>query len=275
MSLLPDPRADPGAGGASPPADGAPRDAAGLIEAHLPAVRRAVAFVCRRNHLTVDDSDEFESHVRLKLLEDDAAILRKFAGRSTVYTFLSVVVQRLYLDYQRAAWGTWRPSAQALRMGPLAVLIDRLTTRDGHTRDEAYQIVTITHRAALSRGEFDAIVGRLPERTGRRFVSDAALSELAATSPGPDQALIDDETADRERQVTAALRHAMAALPAQDRLVLTMRYLDGRTVTEIAKALRLDQKLLYRRVDKLLAELRRQLEAAGIGESGARDILEA
>jgi RNA polymerase sigma factor for flagellar operon FliA len=160
-------------------------------------------------------------------------------------------------------------------MGALAVLIDRLTTRDRHTHDEAYEIVTVTHRAALSRGEFDAIVGRLPERMGRRFVSDAALSELAAASPGPDQALIDDETVDRERQVRAALRRAMTALPAQDRLVLTMRFLDGRTVAEIARALRLDQKVLYRRVDKLLAELRRQLEAAGVGESAARDILEA
>ena len=115
MPPVPVPRPDPGSGGASLPAAGAPHDAANLLAAHLPAVRRAVAFVCRRNHLTVDDADEFESHVRLKLLEDDAAILRKFAGRSTVYTFLSVVVQRLYLDYRRAAWGTWRPSAQASR----------------------------------------------------------------------------------------------------------------------------------------------------------------
>ena len=275
MPPVPVPRPDPGSGGASLPAAGEPHDAANLLAAHLPAVRRAVAFVCRRNHLTVDDSDEFESHVRLKLLEDDAAILRKFAGRSTVYTFLSVVVQRLYLDYRRAAWGTWRPSAQALRLGALAVLIDRLTTRDGHTHDEAYEIVTITHCAALSRGEFDAIVGRLPQRPGRRFVSDAALSELAAPSPGPDQALIDDEAVERERHVQAALRRAMAALPAQDRLVLTMRYLDGRTVAEIAKNLRLDQKVLYRRVDKLLATLRRQLEAAGVGENAAREILEA
>ena len=36
-----------------------------------------------------------------------------------------------------AEWGKWRPSAVAKRLGPTAVLLDRLLTRDGRPFDDA------------------------------------------------------------------------------------------------------------------------------------------
>ena len=46
-------------------------------------------------------------------------------------------------------------------------------------------------------------------------------------------------------------------------------------MAEIAATLRLDQKALYRRVDKLLGKLREGLEAEGIDAAAVRDILES
>jgi hypothetical protein len=45
---------------------------------NLDRINRIAAFVCRRNHLNPAESDEFSSHVRFKLLEDDYAVIRKF-----------------------------------------------------------------------------------------------------------------------------------------------------------------------------------------------------
>ena len=64
--------------------------------------------------------------------------------------------------------------------------------------------------------------------------------------------------------VEAALKKAMEGLGAQDRLVFALRFHDGRTLVDIAKALLLDQKVLYRRVE-------RRVRGAGRGARGRRD----
>jgi RNA polymerase sigma factor for flagellar operon FliA len=40
------------------------------------------------------EADDFASHPKLKLIEDDYAILRKFQGRSSLRTYLTVVIER-------------------------------------------------------------------------------------------------------------------------------------------------------------------------------------
>jgi hypothetical protein len=55
----------------------------------------------------------------------------------------------------------------------------------------------------------------------------------------------------------------ISELELRDQLVLTMRFKDGRSVAEIAATLRLQQKELYRQIDRLLRRLRAGLEAQG------------
>ena len=43
---------------------------------HLPLIERSVTFVVRRYHASPAETDDFASHVRLKLVEDDYALLR-------------------------------------------------------------------------------------------------------------------------------------------------------------------------------------------------------
>jgi len=70
------------------------------IESLLPAVTRIVGFIRRRNRLGPDEAEEFDAFVKLKLVERGASILSGFRGRSTIETYLSVVVQRLFLDFR-------------------------------------------------------------------------------------------------------------------------------------------------------------------------------
>ena len=58
-------------------------------------IDRVIRFHCHRSHLNPDQADEFAGHVRLKLIEDNYAVLAKFQGRSTLRTFLAVVIKRL------------------------------------------------------------------------------------------------------------------------------------------------------------------------------------
>jgi hypothetical protein len=67
----------------------------------------------------------------------------------------------------------------------------------------------------------------------------------------------------------------MAGLDAQDRLILALRFEDGRTVVEIAGMLRLDQKGLYRRLERLMKDLRVALTTRGIDATSALEIFES
>ena len=73
-------------------------------------------------------------------------------------------------------------------------------------------------------------------------------------------------------RVEVALRKAMEGLGAQDRLIFALRFHDGRSLVDIARALRLDQKALYRRVERLLRALHSQLMAGGIDGEAALEI---
>jgi RNA polymerase sigma factor (sigma-70 family) len=253
----------------------ADRDGSGeaLFLSQLAVIERVISFVSSRHHLPGSDADDFGSHVKLRLIEDDYAILKKFEGRSNLRTYLTVVIQRLFLDYRIKAWGKWRPSAEAKRSGEAAILLERLTQRDGHGFEEACELMQTNHQIAMSRPELEAIAARLPHRLRRRFESDDALTNRAADGPSLDEMAADRERAEIGARLGAALNKAMAGLQPQDRLIFELLYRDGRTVADIARALRLDQKALYRRVDRDHAALLAVLEASGIDKAQAMEFL--
>lgn len=241
-----------------------------LFASHAGAIDRVVTYVCRRNRLTSDDADEFGGVVRLKLVEDDCAILRAFEGRSSVQTYLTVVIQRLFLDFRIRQWGKWRPSTEARRLGPTAVLFEKLTTRDGLTAHEARQAMRTNHRVVETDAELDAIEARLPRRTRRRVVSDEELATVAGSSHDGEAMVLETEAEAGHARSCAALEQALADLPPQDRLILKYRFEHGFQVAEVARLMRLEQKPLYRRIEGVLRGLRVRLEADGLDAEGIR-----
>jgi RNA polymerase sigma factor (sigma-70 family) len=256
-----------------------PTDLAGngeaLFVSHLAVIDRVTSFVCARNHLPSLDADDFGSHVKLKLIEDDYAILRKFEGRSSIRTFLTVVIQRLFLDYRISAWGKWRPSAEAKRGGAVAVLLEQSLVRDGHTFDEACELLAAKHHVEIGRAELEKIAARLPVRMKRRFESDDELVDVPATAASSDDLLVERDRQATADRVSAALASVTASLETEDRLILKLRFEDGRTVAEISAMLRLDQKALYRRIERLLKDLRGALQAQAIDSAAVLEMLES
>ena len=245
-----------------------------MFAQYLPLIDAITATIARRHHLSAEDADDFASLVRVKLLEHDSAILRKFAGRSSARTFLTTVIQRIFLDDRNSRWGKWRPSAEARRAGPVALLLERLVSRDGLTLDEACSTLQITHGVQMSRAELDALSARLPARTKRRMVPDDEVAELqAAPDAATPQAVFDGE-AQRHRDLERALGQAIAAVPAEDRFVLRLRFDQGLTVAAIARITGIDQRQLYRRLEHLLGGLRAGLESAGFGSSETIQLLD-
>jgi RNA polymerase sigma factor (sigma-70 family) len=231
---------------------------------NLRAIERIAAFVARRNHLNPDETGEFVQEVRVRLLDDDYAIIRKFEGRSLFSTYLTTCIGRLYHQWRVEQWGKWRPSAEAKRLGDKAVALERLLARDGYTFDEAVQVLTTPAGSRNGVAELESLYLRLPLRNPRpMLVSGEELPEVSVESDAEERV----EARDRERTARVAARTIDDMLPtleAEDRLILQMRFWHARKVPDIAAVLHLDQKKVYKRLDRLFVLLRRSLERAGV-----------
>jgi RNA polymerase sigma factor (sigma-70 family) len=242
--------------------------------AHLRTIERIAAFVARRNHLNQDEAAEFIQEVRVRLLDDDYGVIRKFKGQSSFSTYLTTVILRLHHQWRVQQWGKWRPSAEAKRIGDKAITLERLLTRDGFTFSEAVNVLTTPAGSAYTVAELDAIYTRLPPRNPRPVVVGEEVV--------PDAAVVESDALDRvekhEREQAArtaacAMDAVLASLDPEDRLILQMRFWDSLKVPEIARALNLEQKRLYKRLEKLFGVLRREIERAGVSQSDIASIL--
>jgi RNA polymerase sigma factor (sigma-70 family) len=244
-----------------------------LYLSHAEAIENAIRIVSRRHRLSGPDAEDFASSVRVKLLEDDCAVLRGFQQRSSIQTFLVAVVQRHCLDHRNKSWGKWRPSATAKRLGPLAMQLERMLYRDGLSFDQAVETLRTNHRLSLETAELDQIRRQLPDRPPRRFVGEDLLEDVPLLHPDP-ESLAARATGQRVLQeCSAAIDGALGQLEPSDALLIRMRFYDGLTVARIARILHADQKPLYRRLERALGRVRSALEVAGFQESEIGQVL--
>lgn len=145
---------------------------------------------------------------------------------------------RAYEVDPRSKFSTW-----------LVVVVRRLCHDYERKR---YGRVRATGRRALERGDV------------RRRLEDLIAEELEPgrvedrTRPNPEREM-------RQRQLHHALDEAMHDFGPEERLLLKLRFEDDLPVTRIAEVLRLDSEFqVYRRLKKILAAMREQLEREGI-----------
>jgi RNA polymerase sigma factor (sigma-70 family) len=235
-----------------------------LFLAHLPVVERILGALARRHGMTGDDAEEFGAWAKMRLIENDYAILARFRGESSLATYMAVVLATLQREYRVAEWGRWRPSAAARREGPTAVRLETLTQRDGLTLDQAAELLRTTGETTLSDRELGALSMRFPWRAPLRPVQ---VGDSRADAQGPTRAdeLIEHHEAAAECSAARrALDDALEELPDEDRLVVRLHYMEAMSVADIARGLALPQKPLYKRLDRSLRRLRRALEQAGV-----------
>jgi RNA polymerase sigma factor for flagellar operon FliA len=238
------------------PEHGQANPAAQLLVDNFALIRQLVRRIARRHRLTVAERQDFESWVWLRLVEGDFYILRRFAGRSSLTTYLRVVFSRCLIDFRTARWGKWRPSAAAQRLGSQAVALERLVTRDGMSREEA-----------AARVGIDAnVLQRSTRRSRPRTDEPLELAAAAAAPPGtgPEEALLALDRQAAAEALARALAQALGTLGEADYRLLWLRYGARLTVPKIAARLGEDQKSLYRKYLRLHATMRTLLEELGI-----------
>lgn len=244
-----------------------------LLEENLATIYRIIAIVCRKNGLWEDRAEDFQGWVILKLLEDDCAVMGKYRGESTIQSYLAVVIGRYFAQYAREQWGRWRNSAAAERLGQLAKDLETLVIRDGWSLAEAGEMLRTSGRTELSDLELGKLLAQLPSRAPLRprEVGSEALDEQVGPE-GAEDRIWEADARERWETVTRALGRVIARLEPEDALIVRMHFADGRSIADVARALNLEQKPLYRRVERLRTRLRKLLEDEGVTGTDDSDL---
>lgn len=233
---------------------------------HLPVIERVISVIARRHALSSTDADDFGSWARTRIIDSDYAAFRKFAGRSSMSTYLSVVLGHLFLDYRNSVWGRWRPSVGATRLGPVGVRLEALIHRDGYTLREAIEVLR-SAGVEQSDVELARMSAKLPLR---QSATEVPLEVVDGTPHEADPARTEPGGGEDD---FAILRSAINELSAEDQVLMRMRFWDDISVADISRTLRIDQKPLYRRIEAIELKLRALLTERGVDRDRARDLL--
>ena len=225
-------------------------------ENDLDLVSRTAREIARTRRFSPSDTQDFVQWVHVRLLERRYEVFARFQGRSSLQTYLRVVIGRLAIDKMNSERGKWRPTAEAARAGGAGIALDRLINRDGCSIDQAVQIVAQRDGMPAAR-RLTALAEHLPVHPRRCFVSGETLEALS-TGPFLDP-IVERDDRRAKAELARALRRAMRELPTEDSRLLTRRYVQGQTVRTIARELGVDPRLLYRRFERTLRRLRRLL----------------
>jgi RNA polymerase sigma factor for flagellar operon FliA len=247
-------------------------DLESLFLTQLPAVERILRALARRHALTRDAAEEFGAWTKLRLVENDYAILGKFRGESTIATYLSVVIAMLYREYRVQEWGRWRPSAAAKRGGGLAIRLELLTRRDRIPLAQAGEMLRTSGKTTLSDRELAALVSGFPERAPLRPVQTTGASLDAPALSRADE-IVDAEGAEADAHAARrALADALQTLSEEEQTIVRLHFMNDMSVADIARGLALPQKPLYRRLEHALKTLRARLESSGISREHVRSM---
>jgi RNA polymerase sigma factor (sigma-70 family) len=247
-----------------------------LVE-HLGYIEKFATTTCRQNGLHGADAEDFISWLKIRLIENDFAVIRKFRGESKITTYLSMVVTRQLYAYLREQHGRWRPSAAAEKLGPPADALEELVYRDGYSLPQAAEKLRTEGRTSLSDPELAHLLARLPERQPMRpkevsldrqpmspgEESSAPVIEPEASARADD--LVNEaETRERHGDFHERLARVMAQLTPEERFIVRLYFQEDHSVADVARALKVDQKPLYRRIPRIRERLRQLLEREGI-----------
>jgi RNA polymerase sigma factor (sigma-70 family) len=243
------------------------------FESSLDTIEQTIALVCRRSRLRGADAEDFASSVKVALLENDCAILRKHSGIASLGAYLAVVIDRMLWDGRARTMGRFYTSAEATRLGPAAVMLEQLVRRDQRPFEAALPILRASF-PEVTREDAERMLNRLPERSPRLQFVDLDDVDLPLAAPaGADQSTLEAEQQRLSRQTAHILRDTLASFSLEDRTMLRLHYGMSQSIADVSRMMRLPQRPLYRRLEHALARLRGALEQAGIDARSMPDLL--
>ncbi len=216
--------------------------------------------------LPYEARNQLDDHVQdcyAALLAAGGRRLRLYSGDGPFRAFLRSMVINLVADLSRREHGRKRPCAAFARLPELQQRAYRLIFEERVSAAEATR--RLSHANAAGAVAAVMALGDLgPTHSGRRpqvlaLDNGADTIEIADERDIPEDVLLAREEMVTRIEREEALLAALRAMPQTQRDVLEQRFLHGRKPREIAAATGIDEKDIYRILERALAQLKRDL----------------
>jgi RNA polymerase sigma factor (sigma-70 family) len=249
-----------------------------FIDGYTPAL---VALIERAGIVDRDEAMEVYVQACERLAAHNyAALRRRDPSKGSLAGWLAVIVKRAAVDWVRSRAGRRRMFAAIRDLDRFDQRLFELFYWDGRRPTEAAEVLRVERKeeVALDR-VFDALE-RIDAALSVRHRSE--LLSLVARSRAPVSLEGDDEdpsldppspTLDPEAQLRASQRNelltrALATLPAEDAVIVSLKFVEGLTRPQIQRFLRLPE-LTEHRVRTIVATLQARLVEAEGGRPAA------
>jgi RNA polymerase sigma factor (sigma-70 family) len=247
-----------------------------FIDAYTPSL---LALIERAG--VVDRDEAMEVYVRTceRLAANHyAALRRRDPSIGTLTGWLAVIVRRAAVDWVRSRVGRRRIFTSVRELDRFHQRLFELFYWEGRRPTEAAEVLGIEMKQDVSLDHvFDAlerIDATLSARHRSELLSMAARSRAAVplegvdNEPGidPPAETLDPEALLRARERDEKLARALAALSAEDAVIVSLKFVEGLTRTQIQRFLRLPE-LTEHRVRTIVVNLRARLVEAEPGET--------
>ncbi len=247
-------------------------------------VRGICRKVFERNNDLVNDCFLY---VWEKLHEDDSRRIRAFKRQANFETFLYSVTNRLVIDFRRTQfgykvlpkyyWGFDEVNRRVFRL----FFYQSLTP--AWVENAIYAEFKITREEAQRR--VDEVEKRIRESRVRMETPDEKQSILLGdevdvlksedSKTNPEESMIAREIEQKKDEVLKALKQEVQKLEAEDALIVRLYFERGLTAREITGAVPgIREKNVYKRIDRILKNLRGYLREKGVTEEDIKEIFE-
>ncbi|MGC2424656.1 MAG: sigma-70 family RNA polymerase sigma factor [Nitrospirota bacterium] len=217
---------------------------------------------------------------------DNYRVLREYKGKASLRRYLEVVICNKVVDIYRQKEGRSRASEEARKMGAAGVRLYELVNKKGLPIEEAHSVMSreaaftggietlremadrISSKMTASHSEvsFGTIpsYGQDPECGHACFnplKGDSGQMAITDEAPGPERAFLEKE---KETRMAAVMRELVQSLSTDERLMVRLKYIEGRSVNEISRAIGYTEKAIYKKMDRMLQKCRKMLLKKGI-----------
>jgi RNA polymerase sigma factor (sigma-70 family) len=230
--------------------------------------RRLIFSAIRHYAKDADDVMDVFAHVCASLRENDLARLRRYADApasgARFSTWLVAVVRNLTVDWFRHRDGRPRRQAPA-DLNALEQRIYQAVFVEGHSHEECFQRLRLSETPAVSSHDFAEALRTTYRRLGRgAHGTDRMSGEVALAAASPEQVVLAEDAADR-------VAGFLDLIDSRDRLAIQLFVIDELPAAEVARIVGWpNAKMVYNRVARGLAGLRRQLGDAGLSRDDFR-----
>ena len=241
---------------------------------HLPVIDAAIKVACRRHEILDDQAEEFASHTKLKLIENDYHLIRSFQGKSSFRTYLFTVINRIFIDWLRMMKGRWRPSEYAKRLGQMGIKLEELMARKKLSYQEACYAIKINHGVNIDSREFRKLADKISKQlsTNPRQV-DIPLEKINNSESTLKDPVIDKNSQEIREKIVSIIKDVSESLEANDKLILKMHFHDNLGISVISRILKQKRHGVDARLKFILVGFKEKILANGININDARDAI--